>query len=247
MNPEAIGKFISEERKAKGLTQKELGEALDLSDKAVSKWENGRSMPDLAVMDDLCKLLDISINELLSGEKLSEDSYTRKAEENMKDLMNETTHANRASRIGSVLLGSVCLIAVIFFSTLSFGGTMTYGMLLDIPSLIFMLFCIVLSLAFSGNLGNFGRGVCLAFSHRRREAASEGDIHNLVNTLRFTSRVSILWGIIIGLLTFFVMMRSLAKPETIGPDLAVCVLTLFYGLIFAVFCEIIAARLRALN
>ncbi|MEE3379691.1 MAG: hypothetical protein VZR29_05340, partial [Lachnospiraceae bacterium] len=70
---------------------------------------------------------------------------------------------------------------------------------------------------------------------------------NLVNTLRFTSRVSILWGIIIGLLTFFVMMRSLAKPETIGPDLAVCVLTLFYGLIFAVFCEIIAARLRALN
>lgn len=68
MNPEAIGKFISEERKAKGLTQKELGEALGLSDKAVSKWENGRSMPDLAVMDDLCKLLDISINELLSGE-----------------------------------------------------------------------------------------------------------------------------------------------------------------------------------
>ena len=108
MNPEAIGKFISEERKAKGLTQKELGEALGLSDKAVSKWENGRSMPDLAVMDDLCKLLDISINDLLSGEKLSEDSYTRKAEENMKDLMNETTHANRASRIGSVLF-RLCL------------------------------------------------------------------------------------------------------------------------------------------
>ena len=69
MNQEKIGKFISERRKAKKLTQSELGSILGVSDKSVSKWENGKCMPDLSLFPELCKALGITINDLMSGEK----------------------------------------------------------------------------------------------------------------------------------------------------------------------------------
>jgi transcriptional regulator with XRE-family HTH domain len=71
MNQEKIGKFICELRKEKNLTQKELADKLNITDRAVSKWENGRGLPDLSLLMPLCKELDISINELLSGERLN--------------------------------------------------------------------------------------------------------------------------------------------------------------------------------
>lgn len=70
LNQEKIGKFIAERRKAQELTQKQLAEKLNVSDKAVSKWETGRSLPDNALLLDLCAMLSISVNELLSGERL---------------------------------------------------------------------------------------------------------------------------------------------------------------------------------
>lgn len=69
MNQEKIGKFITTCRKEKNLTQEELAEKLNVSNKSVSRWENGKNMPDYAVLNDLCNILDININELLSGEK----------------------------------------------------------------------------------------------------------------------------------------------------------------------------------
>ena len=69
MNQEKIGKFITTCRKEKNLTQEELAEKLNVSNKSVSRWENGKNMPDYSVLNDLCNILDININELLSGEK----------------------------------------------------------------------------------------------------------------------------------------------------------------------------------
>ena len=82
MNQEKIGKFIQERRKLKKLTQVELAEKLGVSNRTISKWENGNCMPDYSIFNALCKELDISINELLSGEKLNEDNYQNKLEEN---------------------------------------------------------------------------------------------------------------------------------------------------------------------
>ncbi|MDE5539660.1 MAG: helix-turn-helix domain-containing protein, partial [Bacilli bacterium] len=70
MEKEKIGKFISEVRKEKGLTQKELARKIYISDKAVSKWERGLSFPDIELLEDLASVLDVSIVELLKGEKL---------------------------------------------------------------------------------------------------------------------------------------------------------------------------------
>lgn len=72
MNIDKIGKFISERRKSKKLTQEKLAEKLNISDRAISKWERGLCLPDASIMIPLCKILDISVNELLSGEIMKE-------------------------------------------------------------------------------------------------------------------------------------------------------------------------------
>ena len=99
-----IGKFIAELRKEKGLTQKELGEYLDVSDKTVSKWERGINLPDPALYFPLCDRLEISINELFAGEKIEEDKMIEKSEENIMNIMNEQTKKQkRLEFIGKVI------------------------------------------------------------------------------------------------------------------------------------------------
>lgn len=87
MNQQKIGKFIQERRKEKNLTQVELAEKLGVSNRTISKWENGNSLPDYSMFNDLCKELDISINELLSGEKLTNENYQEKLEKNFVDTI----------------------------------------------------------------------------------------------------------------------------------------------------------------
>ena len=76
MNQEKIGKFIAELRKEKKITQSELAEKLGVTDRSVSNWENGKNMPDLSLFKPLCDILSISINELMSGEKIDNKEYT---------------------------------------------------------------------------------------------------------------------------------------------------------------------------
>ena len=75
MNQEKIGKFIQERRKEKELTQVQLAEKLGVSNRTISKWENGNSLPDYSIFNDLCSELDITINELLYGKKLTDENY----------------------------------------------------------------------------------------------------------------------------------------------------------------------------
>ena len=87
MNQMKIGAFISERRKAKGFTQSQLAEKLEITDKAVSKWETGRSMPDLSLFVPLCTLLDITLNELFAGECIAEEKLKEKADEVLMDVI----------------------------------------------------------------------------------------------------------------------------------------------------------------
>lgn len=90
-----IGKFIASCRKKQGMTQAVLAEKLEISDRAVSKWETGKSMPDSGIMLELCELLKINVNELLSGEHIMTESYDRKAEENLLSMRKEIEEKNR--------------------------------------------------------------------------------------------------------------------------------------------------------
>ena len=78
MNQIKIGKFIAECRKKNNLTQAQLAEKLNITDRAISKWENGKAMPDSSIMLELCEILKISVNELLSGEVIKMDTYNEK-------------------------------------------------------------------------------------------------------------------------------------------------------------------------
>lgn len=84
-----IGQFIAGCRKEKNMTQRQLADALGISDKTVSKWECGKGLPEVQFMIPLCDMLGISVNELLSGEKLSGDEYRKRAEENIMTLVKE--------------------------------------------------------------------------------------------------------------------------------------------------------------
>ena len=83
MNQEKIGKLIASARKDKNLTQVELGNLLGVSDKSVSKWENGKCLPDVSLYKELCNILGITLNEFFSGEKIKEEDYKEKADENL--------------------------------------------------------------------------------------------------------------------------------------------------------------------
>ena len=107
-----IGKFISDIRKELHLTQKQLAEELNISDKTVSKWECGKGMPEVSLMLPLCNALKINVNELLSGEKLSDNNYHEKAEENVMNLIKEKEESKKKI-ILSVMVAALAIIAAV--------------------------------------------------------------------------------------------------------------------------------------
>ena len=105
-----IGKFISSCRKEQGMTQAALAEKLGISDRAVSKWETGKSMPDSGIMLDLCGLLNINVNELLSGEKIMMEAYDKRAEENLLEMRKEVEEKNRQLLSAEIWIGAPATI-----------------------------------------------------------------------------------------------------------------------------------------
>ncbi len=116
MNQTEIGKFIARCRKERRLTQAQLAEKLNITDRAVSKWETGKCMPDSAIMLQLCEILGITVNELLSGEEIgareNDSAYEKKADENL--LILKRRDENNINRN--------VVIAIIFSCTLLIGA-----------------------------------------------------------------------------------------------------------------------------
>lgn len=139
MNQIKIGEFIATERKHKKLTQQQLADILGISNKTVSKWECGNGLPEISLLLPLCKELEISVNELLSGERLTAEEYQRKAEENMVKLMREREENKKKFWLTFV----VGIISAISFITL----TLIACMYADVIS--FSVRCILIVIAIS--------------------------------------------------------------------------------------------------
>ena len=123
MNQEKIGRFICELRKEKGLTQAQLAEKFGISNRAVSKWENGKSLPDASIMINLCNFLGITVNELLTGERISMEDYKEKAEDTMTNVVEISQKEKRAMMkdirnrgLFTIVLGIILWIAAIYTS-----------------------------------------------------------------------------------------------------------------------------------
>ena len=108
-----IGKFIAECRKQKGLTQMQLSEKLGITDKAISKWERGISMPDASIMLEVCGILGISVNELLSGEKINMENNDKKNEQLLLDMAKELERKNKTIWNAMWVIMTVSLIGLI--------------------------------------------------------------------------------------------------------------------------------------
>lgn len=149
-----IGKFIAEKRKAKNLTQLQLAERLYVTDRAVSKWECGRSLPDSSIMLELCEALDISVNELLSGEELEMKTYNKQAEENLIQMIKEKENSDKRLLDLEIVLGitgTLFLLAMLFAGIFGYQyfGLPLWAMILmmSVGFVVFMvaiLFCVLI-------------------------------------------------------------------------------------------------------
>ena len=143
MNQVKIGTFIADMRKKQGMSQKQLADIVGVTDKSVSKWETGKSLPEISKMESLCEALHININELLSGERLSETVYPQKAEENMMNLIHESeVNAGRANSVGIIVMIVLSLIPIVFSVLYGresyFNGSVSMLVWIDLPTITAM-------------------------------------------------------------------------------------------------------------
>lgn len=218
MNANNIGEFIQQLRKEKGLTQKELAEQIGMSDKTISKWENGNSVPDTSMLVPLCKVLDISVNELLSCEKLPPEDYSKKAEENIMMLMKEKEQQKK----GSIFIGvALVLIGIV----LLLGNTEKgYSGLLIYPYYFFDLFSLILVVLFAA-------GVIFVSGARSKQ-----------NILRILSKTIIPIGTVISVASVVIVLGTMEETSCLGINLAVSMIAFLYACMIKIVVELMIAR-----
>lgn len=234
MDQEKIGRFLSELRKEQEMTQQQLADAIGVSNKTISKWECGNGMPEISSIIPLCQTLHINVNELLSGERLPEDGYSRKAEENMMNLIQETEICKKKSNNSAVTI-FVTIVAVILglgFTILSNMGTANGYIFLDMPTLLPMLVVSILFL-----LGTkLGRPFLRAFVivAGKKKKVSEEEIIQSKAAVKLVSNTLIVMGVlecIVGLsaMLFYIDAGSPVLVWSLGVSIPIALLSILYG------------------
>ena len=119
MNQQKIGKFIAECRKKVNLTQMQLADKLGITDRAISKWENGKAMPDSSIMLELCDILKISVNDLLCGEVVTMDNYNREMEKNLIEMVKRKELSDKRLLQTESLIAAVCVVFMLTLTALA--------------------------------------------------------------------------------------------------------------------------------
>ena len=245
MNQELTGKFIAQLRKEKNLTQKELADKLGISDKTVSKWETGNGMPDVSLLQPLCEELSVNLNELLSGERLSEESYNGKAEENMMDLAKDAqegrNNKRRAGIIG-VVCGILVLLLFVEFTIIFAGGIGGLYYYLDWPTLI-MIVGILIGIELIA--GRCGRVFAALIASIRNTVLLDDDSRKLyLQDLKFAIRSTIIASFFTALIGFINFLHTMSEPATIGANIGIITVSFFYGLVIAALIFALRERLK---
>ena len=234
MDQVKIGRFIAQKRKELGLTQRELADKLEIGDKAVSKWECGRGMPDNSIMVPLCNLLGINVNELLSGESLSENNYNEKAEDIIMTLIQEKETLIKKDKKYHIISG-ICLILLILILfamviiPVGFHDVLSY--LLDgIASAAMNILIILIVLIASKMLRGFFRAFVLV----RRSENNADEVIASLRAVKLAIASSLMGGGLIATLEAVFALHNMAAPSVIGPYIAGFLLSLFYGILFAI-------------
>ena len=123
MNQAKIGRFIAECRKKNDLTQMQLAEKLNITDRAVSKWETGKAMPDSSIMLQLCEILKISVNDLLCGERIIMDNHNKETEKIILEIVKQKEQSDKNLLTIEILIGVLCVI--VFFALVLIASLVT--------------------------------------------------------------------------------------------------------------------------
>ncbi len=230
MNQEEIGKFIAELRKEKGLTQASFAEILGVNSKTVSKWECGRGMPDIATIPELCKELGITINELLTAERLSVESYSKKSEENMIALMKESDVFNKGNVFSRIVIPIIAIVvAVIIIVIVCGGGMAIFSSIIDILPISLILIITLLFLIGTKSLISFGKAVGYSFGAGKPQITQ---LRNALSVINFTGKILLLSGIVVTVVSLVVILTQFGVViDVVLPNLSVACSGLFCGLV----------------
>lgn len=243
-----IGRFIAEMRKKQTMTQKQLAEKLGISDKAVSKWECGKSMPDNSILLELCKILEINVNELLSGELLSTENYHGKAEENMMNLIHETEKSKQQSTFVPMLLSLATLIVVLCTAFLSVNGSMFWFM--DSLSFIIIAGITMAILIASSCVKDFFHSFGICYRKKTLATATPDEIRQAWIAFRLALISVLLSGTLFSVMQVIIILQTYFSDNVsdilLMPAFAVSFLSLLYSLIIDLFLLPTGVRLKKL-
>ncbi|MBR1740471.1 MAG: helix-turn-helix transcriptional regulator [Lachnospiraceae bacterium] len=242
MDQVKIGKFIAERRKEKEYTQKQLAEQLEISDRTVSKWERGNGMPEVSLMLPLCEALGISVNELLSGERLTSESYSEKAEENMMNLMKEKGQKDTVS-IVLAWIGILAVAVVVYLMGAMLRAEVQYYF--DIVNILFMLGITVVMLLVTRTGGDFLSAFSYVFG--KADHLTGQELKRAEQAVRFVEKVQIRSAFLIGSFSLLNVLYNIADLKSTGPNLAVITLSFFYAAVVLLLLLPIRVRLRKMQ
>lgn len=254
MNQEKIGTFIADVRKEQGLSQKDLADAIGVTDKAVSKWECGKSMPEISKMETLCEVLHVNINELLSGERLSEASYPQKAEENMISLIHESeskaSQTNSVSIIVMIVLSFLPIVFSILYGRMSyFDGSTSFAVWIDPPTIIVMAVVTILYLIGTKSTRALRRAFVIVSSRRWYSDAQIKDSYITVIMVRISWLIT---GILVSVLGYVSTAIDVAGNYSAQDRYAIIILNfaisslgIIYGLIGYLILTPVKAKLES--
>lgn len=227
-----IGKFIAEMRKKQGLTQRQLAEQLNVTDKTISKWETGYRLPDVSLLLELSSVLDVDINELLAGEQystkgVSSEEYMEKSESNILGLVNTLNDMEKKSRSKNIgTLAGFLLTGLAFLYLFAF--SLRLGKVVDIfdlPTLLYLLGLKVTILSITGWFHDYLHAWSALFLKRK---LSKKQVELAIQAVDYAGAITLALGSLIALLGLFSLLNYMNPSTSMWTSLAQIVLTLLY-------------------
>lgn len=228
-----IGEFIARKRKEQELTQLRFAELVGVSNKTVSKWETGIRLPDVALLQTVCDILKITINELLAGEEISESEFIRKTEDNVIGLVQELDEIKQTkiSRSMGVLCSVLVVAGGMLLTMAHIAGRINMRLFFHLPTIFYMTAIFFLIMGVTGAFTRYIAGYGCWLKIRKYSA---GEMDKIICTVEYAKKLIVLIALFVSLVNG---VRILSDPKQIwqsGPFMSGVILSFFYMIIMEV-------------
>lgn len=233
MDKVKIGRFIAQMRKDNGLTQQELADLVGVTNKAVSKWECGNGLPEMENIGVLCDKLGVSVNELLSGERIEPEKYLQKAESNILNLIEENEkQSNKGSVFMLVMMVISSIVGVGCVVALNMGGYNS-NLLVNLPAILIMIIISVMFLVATGIFKDFFKAFAIVCN--KSKVTEKWQIKRSVLAVELVRNTWLITGVLMsvqGYISILFLIGNSGNGLTFNVmNIAVATLGILYGII----------------